>query len=970
MTYTTGNPLGSTDPRDLYDNAEALDRFVNSTDAAYTNRLSVSKPTLTDLVADANQALADVQAFIDGDIALIGAAVYVDEPTGRAAVADGEAFKVQGSGDIAAYEYRRVNAGSSTLIATYPSSAFVQTQADKLDGLGFVSAANLYNPTLAEDGYVYNYATGTKSAFANCSVSGYIPVTENTTYTITQLNRETGIYPHVFCWAASGTYLGMDALISGNPVIAGMNVVASNPGGTNGYRRLTFTIPSGSGIAKIAVLLIYPYVAHSTDDFIRIKNNTQMIIGSAPGYFYEYSGIYDSTLVDPLIDAFDYSAQRNLFSGNEAVDGYLISYTTGLNVVYANGMSFGYFPVVANTTYCVTMGDPLGFSAVLWCRDIDGNFLGIDHTVGPNNGMANPPTPIVWTGANQVVFTIPAGSAIAFVGLMAAYSAHTTADFNRVLATIQAEVGSVPTAYQPYSPRGHAVLKTTSLPSQTTEEEAGILTPDWPVHVTKLGNDVYIRGALSTSYDIVNKVSLASNVNLTVNITETRKVSNTIDSVITAFSSGIAMAVSTDDAAPLYYNGTYIGANHGANFVILATVTSHGKTVEDVGSTWSDGSAVWTILKIVDSNSVWLLSANQSSYPVWSFLTSLWSNTLLHVANATHTDTMTVSASSLTQLTPALQGQTATIYLDGKTAMADDGDAAANSVHIVNSYSICNPASVLAYVQSQVGSSVQPDLNHNSIATDVRRTVTYAFAANGSCTITDGVYFTNAVTLGYFGVTQATALPLGSGETLWQYIPRVSGITNGIKTWQFQATENISGTFAEIHIAAANFTDANNPPDRMAQIVKNSGGTKQHGLMLGYSPVRSIGVPATRATLISEACFLSSIRKQYPKAVTVTSQPAGSYYEAIAFRAFWDANANSSATCCTWYQDGNAIILMADFHQIVAFLRLTVPLDWTGRTITVVHKTATVTVHGNSVVADGIRVSSSATYGELVLVLT
>lgn len=125
MTYHTNNALGSADPRDLYDNAEAFDQFVNSAGATYSNRLSVSKPTLADLVADANQALADVQDFIDGDIALLGAAVYVDEATGRAAVADGEAFKVQGNGDIAAYEYRRVNAGSSTLIATYPASAAV-----------------------------------------------------------------------------------------------------------------------------------------------------------------------------------------------------------------------------------------------------------------------------------------------------------------------------------------------------------------------------------------------------------------------------------------------------------------------------------------------------------------------------------------------------------------------------------------------------------------------------------------------------------------------------------------------------------------------------------------------------------------------------------------------------------------------------------------------------------------------------
>jgi len=55
------------------------------------------------------------------DAALIQAGVYTTEALGRAAVADGQAFKVQGSGDVAAYEYRRTNSTTSVLIATYPS---------------------------------------------------------------------------------------------------------------------------------------------------------------------------------------------------------------------------------------------------------------------------------------------------------------------------------------------------------------------------------------------------------------------------------------------------------------------------------------------------------------------------------------------------------------------------------------------------------------------------------------------------------------------------------------------------------------------------------------------------------------------------------------------------------------------------------------------------------------------------------
>ena len=37
-TYNTGNPIGSTDARDLYDNAQAFDEAVNSTGLTYTDR--------------------------------------------------------------------------------------------------------------------------------------------------------------------------------------------------------------------------------------------------------------------------------------------------------------------------------------------------------------------------------------------------------------------------------------------------------------------------------------------------------------------------------------------------------------------------------------------------------------------------------------------------------------------------------------------------------------------------------------------------------------------------------------------------------------------------------------------------------------------------------------------------------------------------------------------------------------------
>lgn len=46
-TYNTGNPLGSTDPRDLYDNAENLDEAVNSDEDTFQDRMGKSRLTWT-----------------------------------------------------------------------------------------------------------------------------------------------------------------------------------------------------------------------------------------------------------------------------------------------------------------------------------------------------------------------------------------------------------------------------------------------------------------------------------------------------------------------------------------------------------------------------------------------------------------------------------------------------------------------------------------------------------------------------------------------------------------------------------------------------------------------------------------------------------------------------------------------------------------------------------------------------------
>ena len=1006
----------------------AADRVQTGLDAAATDSDRVQ--TGLDRVQtglDRVQTGADAAAAESArDAALIQAGVYTTEALGRAAVADGQAFKVQGSGNVAAYEYRRTNSTTSVLIATYPSAASVSAVSD---GFNFVPSRNLYDKTNAVDGMLMSYVTGLDVTYANGMSLGYFPVVAGKTYTLSMSDSVGFHSDHVlYCRNSSGDYLGIDHTVGAT---TGM---ASPPTSIvwTGNSKVTFTIPSGSTIAYVGTMTNYS-VGHTTVDFNRVVGTVQAEEGTSVTVYQRYSlgglvvpkdpqpesvfsttaagiaattsGKYFSVIsnvvgesdilylnssgvaveqkrtpslnsVGALTDAYTVVASRNLYDKSNAVNAMLMSYATGTNSSYANGMSLGYFPVTANKTYTVSMSDLLGFNSAhaLYCRDVNGTFLGIDHTVGATTGMASPPTSITWTGNSKVTFTIPSGSAIAYVGLMTNYSVHVTDDFNRVIGTVQAEEGATATEYQRYAKYGFIVAK---------DADANALLPQaiLPMSVTKSGNKLYIRAKFTSTLDIIQLVEMATGTaftNDTVNVQGARTCDNTLSKLsnVAAWNTGTILANQGDSTAPIQYNGTYIGGNHGAYVVKEITATGHGKTVVDIGSEWTDSlPRKWYLMRIVDANKLWFVSENLSVAPAWSFSLTITGSTLNHSASATNTGAITVVSSVGTQLWPALQSQTKKIMLDGITELTVDGTYLCTTLDIVNSYTIPNVAAVLTYVRSLVGGATQPSFIDSSIAPDISRTITYRYAENGSCSIIDSVRNYNQLTLNFFGGTQAEPLEY-TGKQLWQYIPRVSSIVGTIKTWDFINQENIGGTFEALTLGLSQFTDVNNPPDRMAQIVKTAG-VSNFGMMIGFSPIRSVGLPATRKTLISESNFVSAIRKQYLRALngggsafTGNVLPVNSMYDMVVYRAYWSAETCPDATAFIWFRDGKNIIVIADFHQSVSFSKLPLPEYFSGLDVTVIDKTASLTLHGNNVLNDGLLVTVTGGYGYIVAKLS
>ncbi|MCZ4149927.1 structural protein, partial [Escherichia coli] len=81
-TYATGNPLGSKDPRDLYDNAENFDAAMNDrVNTTWNDRFGVSRPTMKGYEEQFNDWL-DAQGFEPGFLVYVdGSPLTVDRPT-------------------------------------------------------------------------------------------------------------------------------------------------------------------------------------------------------------------------------------------------------------------------------------------------------------------------------------------------------------------------------------------------------------------------------------------------------------------------------------------------------------------------------------------------------------------------------------------------------------------------------------------------------------------------------------------------------------------------------------------------------------------------------------------------------------------------------------------------------------------------------------------------------------------------
>jgi hypothetical protein len=874
-----------------------------------------------------------------------------------------------------------------------------------------------FNAAECVNGVVLQNADGTEAAYANSIASGFVPIRPGHPLTIKIPTSETlggggigGTYKGMYLYDADRAYLGQNRFISGNPTVPNVDVVWNQ---VLGAYYVTTVNARDERVAYVRFQIPGSYIVHTTEDFNRVvalitaegndppssiaveKTSGALILHDHTAYgddrylqrpltprgavlaFDPTAGrAYETGLsVDDLC-----SGRRNLFDPELAEDGAVLSFLLGLRQAYANNMISPSIPVEPGRTYVYStpwgeIGGGLPGQTV-WFYDAAGAYLGIDHLVG-ENPMAEHQTVtggLTALGRRYVRVELPAATAIRYMrfSLTGDYTAHTAADFDRIRRAIQVEEAFDPTDFVPYETLVSPMLRSTVLPR---------LYQVGKVRVIKAGDVVAIRVAWNDTHDLVHKIDLGRDGiawnNNPVEFTSTGLVAvETADSEVPAGAYSTALHTSGDDICPININGTYIGANHGGSVLVELTVASHDKTVQDVGSEWTDTlGRKWYLMRVVSETKLWVMSENTSLTDVWAFYGSVTGSPLTHSAGATHTASIAISSQLLTQLWPGIKDQVRGLYEDGTSEILDDGTYVCDHLDVVHTYEIMDLPSVLAYVRSCVGGSVQPTFDHASVANAVRVAITYRFSVNGSVTIHQTVTPHQDVRLGYMGFLQAAGLTVPAGGTLWEYIPRADSFIIGGNSYNFAAIQEITTLLDAVEFTTGRWSDPLYPPDRFVQFTRDAGAARVYGIEVGYCQV-GLGAPATRVNNVDSACLLNTTKKQYPKGVSAGGSawvgdivPADTVLNMIAFRCPLDFASNPSPTAVAWYYVGDVVYLMADFHALFSGY-LSVPRAFVGRRITAVEVEGSLVLGSGFVETDGVPVTVSSPYATMVVTLT
>lgn len=696
----------------------------------------------------------------------------------------------------------------------------------------------------------------------------------------------------------------------------------------------------------------------------KISNN----LGNKPSDFPEYWKEYQS-------DEFSIVSSKNLYNPNLAVDRVIASFGDGIYSDYPTSAMLGKYPVEEDRTYTLSIPETEnGFFAVVLCYDTQMNYLGISAPLSSFKVVDSvSSTRKTSNGRKQMTVTINQGSPVKFIdtSIIYLYAEHTTQDFDRIRNSIQIEEGTEFTSYEKFGFR--TTLKPNALPEEAIIEliQSTVTSDDSLTVIIDESQQTYDVSIVSKFDDNKN---LIQNMLVLKNETEGDKVNNVVNAMGVSLydnTSGTSQSLQSqgDEAAPIYFNGGYIGANHGYIKTQNIYLANHGKTYADIGSSWVDDSGMtFYIIRYIDANNIWVLGENVFDSDIFGAAGNIVGS-LTHVEGARNTQPLSGFIRTAKQLRPATKNLTKKVLLNGKKEISNNGTYYGKSVDIVEFYDIVNPFSALDKIRANKpvgGYTKNPPLNDGDSVVSVSNI--YRFFSDGTNLIITDITNHLDIDFGYFGITQQGASSDAFGGGVYKYLPKSLPLTEGSTVYDLRTPIDNANIVDALHYTSPYWEMTGNPPDRTIDYFKDSNGDNQLGFALGYLP---IGDGIDRANKVEDAWFINNTKKNYPKFVDSklgSPLPKDTSIQGIAYRKFYPLNDLKSSGSVYLIPFNNETLVYIDYHKEIDE-HIELPKDLVGRSFTIIEKTDNVKIFG-SMVTDKIRIKVSLAdpmYGYAVL---
>lgn len=341
---------------------------------------------------------------------------------------------------------------------------------------------------------------------------------------------------------------------------------------------------------------------------------------------------------------------------------------------------------------------------------------------------------------------------------------------------------------------------------------------------------------------------------------------------------GVLRHACADSITPLRTSMGTIGANHGfAN--VRSFANPDGKTTADLGSTWTDGTTTYTLLKVETTGRLVLggpaATGGPGSPPTSANVAP--AADLTHVSGATHTGTIAAASITVTQLYPSVRAMTVEATLDG-APLTDLAENQGSVLRVVESYEILDYADLITKARANVGTPYTA----LPVAGAIRVANLYEMRAPGTWLISSTVTALTPQFLYVCGFIQSEVLSTPASGSVWRWVLGVKPI--GGLDWH--AGVNLAAHTTNQYVYPADLLDATKPPTWMTEWARDSTGTDVLGFAHGYFPDKSAGSWASRVPAAKHYWDLRSTKKSYPEAFTSKALAVGQRVSVQAWRAY------------------------------------------------------------------------------------